>query len=82
MFCLASLDSVPLSFNVKCLPDVAEELRAEYDAVKPGYHMNKQHWNTVVVDGSLQVNRLKEFIDWSYDLISAKPKSKKKPMIK
>ena len=51
MFLLASLDSIPLQFNLKCEPEKAIELREEYEAVQPGYHMNKKHWNTVVIDG-------------------------------
>jgi predicted DNA-binding protein (MmcQ/YjbR family) len=53
LFLLAGLDEEPLSFNVKCDPDKAIELREEYTCVLPGYHMNKKHWNTIVVDGSI-----------------------------
>lgn len=77
IFLLLSLDAQPISFNVKCNPEKAIELREEYEAVKPGYHMNKKHWNTVVCDGSLGEAFLKEQIDHSYDLIAkAKPKKK------
>lgn len=76
-FLLVGLDSEDLRFNVKCDPDKAIELREEYACVLPGYHMNKKHWNTIVVDGSVSVKQLKEWIDWSYDLVSA-PKKKKK----
>ena len=72
MFCLMALDSQPLSINVKCEPDIAEELRAEFDAVQPGYHMNKKYWNTVIIDGTIQDNKIKEFIDWSYELVNKK----------
>jgi predicted DNA-binding protein (MmcQ/YjbR family) len=51
IFILASLDSIPLQFNLKCDPEKAIELREEYEAVQPGYHMNKRHWNTVIIDG-------------------------------
>jgi predicted DNA-binding protein (MmcQ/YjbR family) len=74
MFLLTGLDEETLSFNVKCDPDLAEELRAEYDCVQPGYHMNKKHWNTIVVDGSVPVMKLKEWIDHSYDLVTKKRK--------
>lgn len=71
IFFLAGLDSAPLQFNVKCNPDKALELREEYpETVLPGYHMNKKHWNTVVVDGRLTAKQLKEMIDDSYDLVA------------
>lgn len=69
MFLLASLDAVPLSFNVKCEPDNAVLLREQYTCVQPGYHMNKQHWNTVIVDGTVSDGLLKQWIDDSYNLI-------------
>lgn len=69
VFLLTGLDSDPLSFNVKCDPDLAIELRERYDAVQPGYHMNKKHWNTITVDGSVSGKVLKEWIDHSYELV-------------
>ena len=75
MFLLVSLDAQPLRFNVKCDPEKAEELREQYPAILPGYHMNKKHWNTISVDGSLSRKFLKEMIDHSFDLV--KPKRKK-----
>ncbi len=69
IFLLASLNSSPVEFNVKCDPDRAIELREQYDAVQPGYHMNKKHWNSVAANGSLATGLLKEMIDDSYDLI-------------
>ena len=73
------MDSHPLQFNVKCDPDKAIELREEYpQAVLPGYHMNKKHWNTIIVEGSLSNQQLKEFITDSYHLVSAKKVAKKK----
>ncbi|MGZ5219235.1 MAG: MmcQ/YjbR family DNA-binding protein, partial [Chitinophagaceae bacterium] len=69
VFLLTGLDSVQLSFNVKCDPDKAIELREEFSCVLPGYHMNKKHWNTIVVDGSVSSRQLKEWIDHSYELI-------------
>jgi predicted DNA-binding protein (MmcQ/YjbR family) len=71
VFLLVPLDTQPLQFNVKCNPDKAIELRDEYpDAVLPGYHMNKKHWNTIKVDGTLSKKQLKEMVDESYDLVS------------
>ncbi len=76
VFLLASLDAQPLQFNVKCDPDLAIELREEYPtAVLPGYHMNKKHWNTIIVDGTISNKQICRFIDDSYQLVS---KGKKK----
>jgi len=75
-FLLTGLDSEDLSFNVKCDPAKALELREEFPCVLPGYHMNKKHWNTVLVDGSVSVKQLKEWIDHSYELVVGKKKSK------
>jgi predicted DNA-binding protein (MmcQ/YjbR family) len=73
VFLLTGLDSSPLQFNVKCDPDKAIELREEFpDSILPGYHMNKKHWNTVIVDGAVPQKLLKELIDHSYDLVSTK----------
>ena len=69
-FLLTGLDSETLSFNVKCDPEKAIGLREEFACVLPGYHMNKKHWNTVVVDGSVSSKQLKEWIDHSYDLVA------------
>lgn len=72
MFLLLSLDVHPPQFNVKCDPDKAIELRAAHTSVLPGYHMNKQHWNTIIVDGTLTKAQIKEMIDWSYALVNKK----------
>lgn len=76
VFLLVGLDAEDLRFNVKCDPDKAIELRDEYPCVLPGFHMNKKHWNTIVVDGSVSNALLKEWIDHSYGLVA--PKAKKK----
>jgi predicted DNA-binding protein (MmcQ/YjbR family) len=75
VFLLAGLDQHPVSFNVKCRPDYALELREQYPgAVRPGYHMNKKHWNTVTCDGSVSHRMLLSFIDESYgQVISGLP---------
>lgn len=78
-FLLTGLDSEELRFNVKCDPDKALELREEFPCVLPGWHMNKKHWNTIVVDGSVSVKQLKEWIDHSYNLVvGGQSKTKKK----
>ena len=76
IFLLTSLDEEQLSFNVKCDPDLAIELREQYDCVQPGYHMNKKHWNTITVDGSVPGKQLKEWIDHSYDLVAKRNSNK------
>ena len=75
VFLLTGLESHPLQFNVKCDPDRAIELRENYPQnVLPGYHMNKKHWNTIIVDGTLSNKQLQEFIDHSYELVKGKKK--------
>lgn len=69
MFALIPLDENELSINLKCEPEQAVALREKYAAVKPGYHMNKTHWNTVMVDGSIGKSELLQMVDHSYDLI-------------
>jgi len=69
IFLLASLESIPLQINLKCDPEKAVELREEYESVQPGYHMNKKHWNTIVVNGSVSINKIFEWIDNSYNLV-------------
>lgn len=73
IFLLASLDGSPLQFNVKCDPERAVQLREDHPgSVLPGYHMNKKHWNTVIVDGRLPAKLIKEMIDDSYALVQKK----------
>lgn len=69
IFALVPEDDGPLRMNLKCPPDEAEMLRAQYDAVQPGYHMNKRHWNTVTLDGTIDDATVRGMIDLSYDLI-------------
>ena len=59
----------PYSINLKCDPEKAVELRERYDAVTPGYHMNKTHWNTIELDGNISPKLIKQWIDHSYDLV-------------
>ena len=69
IFLLTSLDSQPAQFNVKCNPEKAIELRANYGCVLPGYHMNKSHWNTIICDGSVNNKLLKQWVNDSYNLV-------------
>ncbi len=78
VFLLLPLDEQPVRFNVKCDPELALHLREKYPAVIPGFHMNKKHWNTIKIDGSVAPNLMKEWIDHSYDLVKAKIKNKSK----
>lgn len=79
IFILMNLVEDDVRLNLKCDPTRAEELRAEYDFVKPGYHMNKKHWNTIHwIDSGLEWKTLKEWIDHSYNLILVSiPRSKR-----
>lgn len=73
LFLLTGFDNDPVQFNVKCNPEKAIELREEFpSAVLPGYHMNKKHWNTVVVNGTISTKQLKAMIDESYELVKKK----------
>jgi predicted DNA-binding protein (MmcQ/YjbR family) len=71
VFALTGLDQRPLRISLKCEPGLAEQLRATYSAIRPGYHLNKRHWNTVNVDGSLPDRLVLEMIEDSYDLVVA-----------
>ncbi len=72
MFALSSLQLWEIgtpSVNLKCNPERSLELRAEYDAIQPGYHMSKVHWNTIAINQDVSDNMIKELIDHSYDLV-------------
>src|SRR5213595_929789 len=79
VFALAPLDEVPAAAKLKCDPDLALELRDRYEQVRPGYHMNKKHWNTVEIDSGIPDEELRKMIDHSYQLVIEKlPKPKAK----
>jgi predicted DNA-binding protein (MmcQ/YjbR family) len=69
MFALSQLSRKPLRVSLKCEPLLAEQLREAHRAVLPGYHLNKRHWNTVVIDGSLPDQTIKDMVEDSYDLV-------------
>lgn len=69
MFALTNITEVPLRINLKCDPLKAEFLREYYSSVIPGYHMNKKHWNTVILDGSIPESEVCSMIDDSYALV-------------
>lgn len=78
MFCLVPMDG-ELKMNLKCDPEEALELRERFNAVLPGHHMNKKHWNTVLIDGSVSDNMLRIWIEKSYRLVKSKlPKNARK----
>src|SRR5438132_2363020 len=77
MFALMSLNEVPTTVNLKCDPDLALDLRDRYEQVRPGYHMNKKHWNTVEIEGGITDAEVRKMIDHSYDLVvDTLPKSR------
>ena len=69
MFALSALERTPLEVSVKCEPELAVGLRRSYPAIRPGYHLNKRHWNTITLDGSLSDRLVCEFVEDSYDLV-------------
>jgi predicted DNA-binding protein (MmcQ/YjbR family) len=72
IFALSGLAARPLTISLKCVPEIATKLRIEYAAITAGYHLNKQHWNTVLIDGSVPDDLVRELIEDSYDLVRSK----------
>ena len=72
IFALSALGAEPLTVSLKCEPLLAEQLRAEHPAITAGYHLNKRHWNTITLDGTLAERMIAEMIEDSYDLIVSK----------
>jgi predicted DNA-binding protein (MmcQ/YjbR family) len=70
MFILISTETHPVAINLKCDPERAIELREHFSSVEPGYHMNKKHWNTVTLDGSIPPKEIFAMIDHSYELVA------------
>ena len=81
MFILIAIDNDPIRMNLKCDPFNAEGLRERYNAVTPGYHMNKKHWNTVSMDNTIPDDLIKEMIDDSYELVFSKLSKNNKEII-
>jgi len=70
IFLLTGLDAHPLTFNVKCDPEEAIDLRGKYpNCIFPGFHMSKKHWNTIVLNGEITLDQAKKMIDDSYELV-------------
>jgi predicted DNA-binding protein (MmcQ/YjbR family) len=70
MFAIISNDSKPLRVSLKCDPQLAETLRAKYETVVPGYHLNKKHWNTLILTGQLSEEEVKDLAHLSYQLVA------------
>jgi predicted DNA-binding protein (MmcQ/YjbR family) len=71
IFAISALERQPLDVSLKCEPELAEQLRATYAAIRPGYHLNKRHWNTVEIDGTLPARLVLDLVEDSYDLVVA-----------
>ena len=81
MFAISALDRAPLEVSVKCEPELAVSLRHSYPAIRPGYHLNKRHWNTITLDGSLPDQLVRDLVEDSYDLVvSALPKRQREQL--
>jgi predicted DNA-binding protein (MmcQ/YjbR family) len=76
MFAILAPEDTPPALSLKCDPVIAMELRQEYESVLPGYHLNKTHWNTVILDGGVPDDELKKMISHSYEqVVNGLPKS-------
>lgn len=82
MFALVATDATPLRITLKCDPERALELRAVYPAVIPGYYMNKQHWNTITLDGTVPDDEVREWIEDSYNLVVASLKKSEREALR
>jgi predicted DNA-binding protein (MmcQ/YjbR family) len=81
IFAISRLQARPLQVSLKCEPALAEQLRAAHTAIAPGYHLNKRHWNTVTLDGSLPTGLVEAMIEDSYDLVvSALPRKRREAL--
>jgi predicted DNA-binding protein (MmcQ/YjbR family) len=82
IFALSALSRTPLEVSLKCEPALAEQLRQVHPAVRPGYHLNKRHWNTVTLDTSLAQRLVEDMIEDSYDLVvSALPAARRRALL-
>jgi predicted DNA-binding protein (MmcQ/YjbR family) len=82
MFALSALTEKPLKVSVKCEPELARSHRLSYPAVTPGYHLNRRHWNTIALDGSVPDDVVRDMLEDSYDLVVAGlPRAKREALI-
>ena len=82
LFAISALDREPLEVSVKCDPDLAVQLRASYDAIRPGYHLNKRHWNTITLDERIPDKLARDLIEDSYDLVVSGLSKKKQQQLR
>jgi predicted DNA-binding protein (MmcQ/YjbR family) len=81
IFAIARLDAEPVDISLKCEPELAQQLRVDWEAITPGYHLDKRHWNTVVMNGSVPEQLVRDMVEDSYDLVvSALPKRVQKEL--
>jgi predicted DNA-binding protein (MmcQ/YjbR family) len=73
MFALISEAKDPVNLSLKCDPQLAETLREKYVTVMPGYHLNKKHWNTLILSGELSWDEVRDLVRHSYDLVAPTP---------
>ncbi len=69
IFAISALGARPLEVSLKCEPELGELLRATYDSIVPGYHLNKRHWITITLDGEIEDARVRDLVEDSYDLV-------------
>lgn len=69
MFALIAEGKTPVQLSLKCDPQLAQKLREDYESVQPGYHLNKKHWNTIILSGQLEWEQVQDLIRHSYDLV-------------
>jgi predicted DNA-binding protein (MmcQ/YjbR family) len=81
MFSATSLNEIEFRCNLKCDPEFALDLRAEYPDIIPGWHMNKKHWNTVYCERELDDSKIRSLIDHSYDLVVSKLSKQQKEIL-
>ena len=79
MFALSQLGADSLRVSLKCEPELAEALREAYPTVIPGYHLNKRHWNTMTLDGTLDDAMVRDLVEDSYDLVAGAARSSRMP---
>jgi predicted DNA-binding protein (MmcQ/YjbR family) len=79
IFAIAALAKPELDVSVKCDPDLAEALRKTYDAVTPGYHLNKRHWITITLNADLPDDTVRDLIEDSYDLVKRRRAARRSP---
>lgn len=78
IFAISALAEIPLRASVKCAPELGEQLRLTHPAIVPGYHLNKRHWLTLTIDGSLPYDLVVNLIEGSHELVTARPRPRRR----